>query len=84
MSIAEIQVTAQENNDLLVWTIYDHPRDKPDVYVVRPHSSKEGKPMSVFFEYATIEGARAALLHVGLYRLQRSPTDDRVIVESWI
>jgi len=85
MSIAELQVTAHENNDLLVWTIYDHPRDCPDMFVVRPHSSKEGKPMNVWIEYPTLKEAREALFASGLYtEWIARPTDDPVIVESWI
>ena len=84
MSILELQVAAHEANDVLVWTVYDHPRDYPEHFVVRAHSSKLFTPLTQCFKFATLEAARDALAEVGLFRLPPAPSDDVVIVETWV
>ena len=70
-----IQNKALEQNDLLTWTIYDHPDDFPHAFVVRPFSSKMACPLTVHFEAQQLDAVRAALMHMGLTCLTRSETD---------
>lgn len=72
------------DNYLTIWVIYDHPADHPYDFVVRPSYVYPGR---VAFGPAkmsgTLEGARD-LLPEGLYRMDRDPDDDPVIVETWL
>jgi hypothetical protein len=71
---------------LTVWVIYygasNHPRG---VWVVRPQDVVGGRirPHEVFHECRTLIEARAKI-PPGLYRMPRDPSDDPVIVESWL
>jgi hypothetical protein len=82
--MAQLQAKAHAENDLLTWTIYERPADFPDSYVVRPHSSRVACPLSVHFERRNLESVRAALEGLGLTRLERAPSDDPCILETWI
>ena len=71
---------------LSIWTIYEHPGDYPDGFVVRKFDIVHGKtePVpSIAFGAPTLETARS-LLPAGLRRLPRAETDEPQIVESWI
>lgn len=76
------------NEALTLWTIYNHPTDAPEPfgYAVREwHVGDEGGPHAtsqVLFAM-TLEDARA-LVPPGLFRLERDPNDDPVIVETWL
>lgn len=67
------------------YTIYDHPADYPDQFVVRAWAVSEG----VVIAYApvgfadTLEDARY-LIPQGRTRIDRTQQDDPVIVESWL
>lgn len=67
------------------YTIYEHPRDFPEGYVVRawdirPHGVM--RPLEARWTQS-LDDARK-LVPPGLYRMPRSPGDDRTIVETWI
>ena len=79
-----LQGKARVEGDLLVWVIYDHPRDFPDTYVVRPHSTKLGKPLTVHFDDSQLEAVRSVMRRMGLQRLPRAPSDDNSILETWV
>jgi hypothetical protein len=79
-----MQNKALAQGDLLTWTIYDHPSDFPYHYVVRPHSARLNKPLTVHFQHAQLEHVRGALEHLGLTCLPRAESDDPCIVETWI
>jgi hypothetical protein len=78
-----------------LWTVYDHPSDLPDWFVVRrqwiwsmvwPDGRRRGArafeaEASCFHD---LERARLWLAHRGLTCLTRSPGDDPVILETWI
>jgi hypothetical protein len=69
-----------------LWTVYDHPRDYPDVWVARRSEVGVGaapRPTSDMFTAETLDELRA-LLPRGLVCLARSPGDDPVIVEVWL
>lgn len=73
-------------SELLIWTVYDHPRDMPHYWVARAHAvSAEGSAPTDQIETAdTLEELRDWLAEQGLTCLARSPEDDPKIVESWI
>lgn len=69
------------------WTIYDHPSDYPDHWVVRPFRSEDGRVRPGMAKLAdTLEEARALVPidRFGLHRMEPSPGDDPVIAETWI
>ena len=70
---------------MIQWTIYDHPRDYPEHFVVRKWEITDGhiSPCPEKYLAATLPEARA---HVpaGYYNLGRMDDDDPVIIETWI
>jgi hypothetical protein len=82
--MAVLQSKAYAENDLLTWTIYDHPLDFPDDYVVRPFSSRLACALSVHFKHAQLEHVRGALQNLGLTCLSRTETDPPFVLETWI
>jgi hypothetical protein len=71
---------------LTTWVIYDHPADFPEHFVVRPWTVAGGgrlEPGSARL-CGTLEQARAALVNLGLYRMDRQPDDDPTVVEVWL
>lgn len=83
-SMVVLHNKAIDENDLLTWTVYDHPPDFPDDYVVRPFSSKLACPLTVHFKHAQLEHVRSALANLGLTCLQRAESDPPSILETWI
>ena len=75
-----------KNDSLIIWTVYDHPLDFPFGFVARAHRIEPGTstPTDQAFSANTLEAVRNALTGMGLTRIERSPDDDPVIVESWI
>lgn len=69
------------NNSLRMYVIYDHPSDYPNCFVIRLW--KDGQPTVGHMLTNTLEGARR-LIPKGLHCIPRDPTDDPVIVESWL
>lgn len=85
---------------LTVWVIYFNPTDYPGKYVLRAHDVFAGNPEPVIrptcVVRSSLEEARAACPtfqmheHDGrtyateLVRMERHPSDDPTIVETWI
>lgn len=71
---------------LRIWTIYDHPSDFPDMFVVRPHDVLPGGIVEWAEGYGCpdIEVLREHMRMMGLTCIPRRPEDDPVIVESWL
>lgn len=67
---------------LVLFVLYDHPKDFPDKIVVRVWDAKRGATNIVWLA-DTLEQARAAM-PPHFIRLPRSPTDDPVIIESYV
>jgi hypothetical protein len=80
-----LQLQAQREGVLLVWTIYKHPRDFPDRWVARPHVTGPHQmgPLRVHLEAESLDELRERLPKE-LHRVQRSPADEVQIFESWI
>ena len=68
-------------NHLEIWTIYDHPADHPDCFVVRLWHNE--KPTVTKYLAETLEDARN-LIPPDKARVPRNLKDRRSIVESWI
>jgi hypothetical protein len=73
------------NEALQLWTIYDHPSDFPDCFVARLSLVSRGGIITTreTLTAPTLEALRSQL-PPGLYRLNRDPYDDPVIVEVWL
>lgn len=74
-------------NVLDLWTIYRAPADFPGVpFIVRRWTVLQGgglDPAIVAMPAQSLLAARA-LIPEGLHRLERSPTEDPVVVETWL
>lgn len=68
-----------------MWVIYEKPADFPDGFIARKHVIDVGshRPTMTCAHGETLESVRSQL-PPGLVRLDRSPGDDPVIVESWM
>ncbi len=72
---------------MTLWTIYDHPRDHPEHFVVRGWDIAMGTsgpvavPRARQTLFTTLDAARAAM--GGRACLGRSDGDDACIVETW-
>lgn len=69
-------------NGLLIWTVYDHPRDWPDWYVARLFVNDRMRGNMLLNR--DLQQLRDELAMRGLTPLNRSPTDDPVILETWL
>lgn len=78
-------MSANERVLLTTYTIYDHPKDFPNDFVVRRFDN--GKPTGAAFTCDTLWQARDlinALTGGQSVCLARDETDDPVIVETWL
>lgn len=75
-----------EHADLVMYTIYDHPKDYPQNFVVREwritalglyHTENR-------WLYESLEAARQPLENRGLVCVVRQEKDDPVIIETWM
>lgn len=73
---------------LPIYTVYVHPRDYPDEYVVRIHNvCSDGTVVAdpnLFLRCAQLPPLRRVLAGLGLTRLDRDPDDDPAIAEVWL
>lgn len=71
-----------------IWVVYRHPKDMPDMpVVVRRQIALEGNRLWVdptAYGFDELEKARHWLHERGLTRLDRHPTDEPHIVETWL
>lgn len=67
---------------LLIWTVYNRPRDWPSWYVARMFAND--KPTGNLLLCRDIDVLRDELAGWGLVPMERSPGDDPVILESWL
>lgn len=82
--MAALLQKSHDENDLLTWAIYDHPTDFPNHYIVRPHSSKLARPLTVHFQHHQLEQVRFALAQLGLVCIARTDSDPPNVLETWI
>jgi len=72
---------------LSLWTVYDHPKDMPDVYVARRSEVLRGGKTRMTEEAmacTSLDPIREEMMRRGLICMTRAPTDDPVIVEVWL
>lgn len=71
------------------WTIYDHPTDFPEHWVVRAwrvEAGREPRPGHTALLAETLEEARSLvpIERLRLHRMEPDPHDDPTIAETWI
>lgn len=71
---------------LRIFVIYDSPRDFPGKYVVREQRADRSGVSVAAAPLAVVDtlGEARRAVPPGLFRIVRDPSDDPVIVESWI
>lgn len=77
----------REGHPMVVWTIYLHPRDFEQFVVVRPSFLEGGRAVAyhVGALHRSLTDARECLADLGAQPLlPRDPTDDPVVVETWL
>lgn len=69
-----------------MFTVYDHPSDYPDSYVVREWSIRPDGPvpLDIVGACSTLEEARAIAGADGRFRLPAYAEDDPAILETWL
>lgn len=80
-----LQIKAVAAGDLVVWTVYQCPRDFPTLFVGRPHvANRQGTyPLPSHLEALSLDALRVQL-PTDLHRLDRQPEDEPQIVEVWL
>lgn len=67
-----------------LWTIYDHPSDAPNHFVLRRFEIIDGQPLPrEASRHATLEEAREQV-PLGLIRMVRDERDDPTVVETYL
>lgn len=71
---------------LNIWTMFDHPTDFPEHYVVRLSVVTAAGPniTNVTLYSEDLEELREAMRAQGLVCLERDPEDDPKIIEVWL
>jgi len=69
-------------NELMTWTVYDHPIDFPDFFVARQF--KNLRPTKNIIMSKSLTNLQRVLIHKGFGKISRSGEDDPVIVEVWL
>jgi hypothetical protein len=78
---------AQSDDALMMWTVYDHPRDYPHSFVARKFAvSGAGGTVATtdMIVAPTLDSIRKLMIERGLTCITRSPDDDPKIVETWL
>jgi hypothetical protein len=76
----------RDHESLSLYVITYHPRDYPTKVVVREQISRPGEVLILIAPIAVVDSiaeARAAIPR-GLHRIPRQPSDDAVILETWV
>lgn len=73
---------------LRIWTLYDHPKDYPQGYVVRQWvvTAKGEQPTATIIQSDAVDKIEAfmAECYPGLTWIPRSENDDPVIMGTWL
>lgn len=71
---------------LSMWVVYDHPRDYPNSFIARRWIADANRITATedIAKAATIEALQLHFRKQGLVKINRSPTDDPKIVETWL
>jgi hypothetical protein len=79
--ILEAQADAQRRGVLNMWVIYDHPKDFPEGHVARRFELDQVTGDIIIGQ---LDALRKNFIRCGLVCLTRDPSDDPVIVETWL
>jgi hypothetical protein len=83
--VLHCHLDARERGALSTWTIYDHPRDYPNSFVMRRHEIGRGHTVASEDAFAGELGElRTMLARIGLVCMTRAESDDPKIVETWL
>lgn len=76
----------ERNRGLRMWTIYDHPTDFPEHWVVRPGRALPNRyvPAPRAWPFDTLEQCHEFLAPFHLTLLQRGDPDEPNIAEVWL
>ena len=81
-------MSGRRKSVLRIFTIYDHPEDYPNEYVVCEFHVVPGKlepePKEIVLKSTRLPLLRKQLRNEGLYPIDRDPTDDEKVVETWL
>lgn len=80
-TVAAQQAASHAKGLLTIWTVYDHPADYPQGYVAR--CFEMDRPTDAVLT-GDLGEMRRAFVHCGLVMMMRHPTDDPVIMETWL
>lgn len=70
------------SRELVIWTIYDHPKDFPNCFIARKFLND--KPTGQVITSPKLNGLRNIMSELyGLTVIPRNVHDDPVIVECW-
>jgi hypothetical protein len=67
---------------LPIWTVYDHPKDFPNRFVARLWIGERATGNVIVEQNLNV--LRDRLEGMGLVKLMRQPSDDPVILETWL
>jgi hypothetical protein len=83
--VAVVNARVVKDGQLPIWTIYYNPKDKPNGWIARLHvTTKSGSAPTddtIETDFVTL---RRIFSRAGLSLVDRHPSDERQIVESWI
>ncbi len=79
-------VANEAERPLIMWTIYDNPKDYPGLFVARMFKVWRAgpEPTAEVVMSRSLDEVRRAMTHLGLTCIQRSPDDDPKILEIWL
>lgn len=80
--IEDTEAAERPSSALPIWAIYDHPSDWPNWYVARQFFNE--RRTGNLLLYRNLAYLREDLATRGLTPLMRHPTDDPVIMETWL
>jgi hypothetical protein len=85
-TVLQLQHNAAQRGALMVWTMYDHPKDYPDGFIARRfevnmHGDVAPTDHTMMGE---VDDLQEIFRTAGLVRVSRQDDDDPVIVETWI
>lgn len=69
-------------NQISIWTVYDHPTDYPESFVARRFCGIKATRDRIVVK--DLEAIRKTMRALGLRCLARFPEDDPKIIETWI
>lgn len=79
------QLLWEHRERLPMFTVYDHPRDQPDVYVARLwFTLPKAEATNLILRHPELEVIRDELRGLGLVHLMRQEADDPAILETWL